>query len=319
MNVAASLDIDLNQAPVLTPPRLRPGDRVRFVSPASTPDREQVMRRAKILEGWGLRVDFGEHAFDKLSYLAGKDDDRLADFNAALADPEIRAIFATRGGKGSYRIADRLDFAAVRRDPKFVVGFSDITALHLSLIRNCRLTGIHGTVMDARYGSAHEGNGLLRDMLFGGGDIVLRSRPEENTAVLTTRGKATGRLIGGNLEMIATCAGWALPSLAGAILLIEAVTLQIGQVDRVLTMLRKAHHLDGVAGIAVGQFTGFSPSSGGLTVIDLLRDHLHPLGVPILGGLPLGHGEHPLSVPVGAIAILDAASGTLTVPWYLGK
>ena len=83
--------------------------------------------------------------------------------------------------------------------------------------------------------------------------------------------------------------------------------------------LRKARHLDDVAGIAAGQFTGFSPSSGGLTVIDLLRDHLHPLGVPTLGGLPLGHGDHPLSVPVGAIAILDAASGTLTVPWCLGK
>lgn len=311
MNVTA---IDLNQAPVLTPSKLKAGDKVRFVSPASTPDREQVMRRAKILEDWGLRVDFGEHAFDKISFLAGRDDDRLADFNAALNDPDIRAIFATRGGKGSYRIADRLDFAAIRRDPKFVVGFSDITALHLSLIGNCRLAGIHGTVMDAR-GEVHEGNEMLRDMLFSGGDVVLRSRPEENTAVLTTSETAGGRLVGGNLEMIATCAGWALPSLAGAILLLEAIEMQIGQVDRQLTMLRKAGHLDGVAGIAIGQFTRFSASSGGVTVVDLLRDHLGPLGVPILGGLPIGHGAWALPTPVGTMATLDTSAKTLTVQW----
>lgn len=300
---------------ILIPPRLRPGDKVCFVSPASTPDRDSVLRRAKALEDWGLRVDFGEHAFDKFSYLAGKDDDRLADFNAALGAPEIKAIFATRGGKGSYRIADRLDFDAARRDPKFVIGFSDITALHLSLARHCGLVGIHGTVMDD--GAAGEGNALLRKTLMEGGDIVLRPRPEEDTSALTTAGTATGRLIGGNLDIIATAAGWALPDLRGAILLIEAVGLQIGQVDRHLTMLRKGRHLDGLAGIAVGQFTGFTLSSGGLTVIDLLRDHLHPLGVPILGGLPLGHGEEPRPVPVGAVAILDATRGELTVPWRL--
>lgn len=301
----------------MIPSKLKPGDRVRFVSPASTPDREQVLRRARLLEQWGLRVDFGEHAFDKLSFLAGTDEDRLADLDAALSDPDVRAVFATRGGKGSYRIADRIDFSAVRRDPKFVVGFSDITALHLGLIRNCGLACIHGAVMDEIEGSPLEGNELLRRMLMEGGDVVLRSRAAETTSALTTSGTAAGRLIGGNLDMISTCAGWALPSLSGAILLLEAVELQIGQVDRQLTMLRKGGHLAGVAGIAIGQFTKFAPSSGGLTVIDLLRDHFGRVGVPILGGLPLGHGELPLPVPVGATAILDAERGTLTVPWRL--
>jgi len=110
----------------LTPAKLRAGDKVRFVSPASTPDRESVLRGSEILESWGLRVDFGEHAFDKLGYLAGTDEERLSDLNLAFGAPEIRAIFATRGGKGSYRIADGIDFDAVSRDPKFLVGFSDI-------------------------------------------------------------------------------------------------------------------------------------------------------------------------------------------------
>jgi muramoyltetrapeptide carboxypeptidase len=296
---------------VLIPPKLKAGDRVRFLSPASTPDRDQVMRRAKILEDWGLRVDFGEHAFEKLSFLAGKDDDRLADFNAALNDREIRAIFATRGGKGSYRIADRLDFSAARHDPKFVVGFSDITALQLALDKNCGLVGIHGSVMDAS--ASHATNVALHQLLFAHGGAVLVSRPDESTAVLTTRGQARGRLVGGNLEMIATCAGWALPRLDGAILLLEAVSMQIGQVDRILSMLRKAGYLDDLAAIAIGQFTGFAPSSGGLTVIDLLRDHLEGIRVPILGGLPVGHGEDWRPVPHGAQALLDASAGNLTV------
>ncbi|MEP9386943.1 LD-carboxypeptidase [Mesorhizobium sp. KR9-304] len=305
------MDISSAYRSTIMPPTLMPGDKVRFVSPASTPDRDSVLRRAKILEGWGLRVDFGEHAFEKLSFLAGKDDDRLADFNAALGDPEIRAIFATRGGKGSYRIADRLDYGALRHDPKFVVGFSDITALLLALDRNCGLVAVHGSVMDES--GSHPTNMALRRLLMEGGGVLLTARTNENTAVLTTGGRASGRLIGGNLDTIAACAGWALPKLDGAILLLEAVEMQIGQVDRQLTMLRKAGHLDGVAGIAVGQFTGFRPSSGGLTVIDLLRDHLERLGVPILGGLPVGHGDDWLPVPHGAPALLDASGGTLTV------
>lgn len=235
----------MHSATILAP-RLKPGDTVRFVSPASTPDREQVMRRAEILESWGLRVDFGAHAFDKLSFLAGKDEDRLADFNAALNDPEVRAIFATRGGKGSYRIADRLDFEAAKRDPKFVIGFSDITALLLTLDRNCGLVCIHGSVMDEA--ASHPTNAALHRQLFEGVDTVLVPRPDESTAALTTGGQASGRLVGGNLDTIAACAGWALPMLDGAILLLEAVEMQIGQVDRQLTMLRKAGHLDGVAG-----------------------------------------------------------------------
>lgn len=112
--------------------------------------------------------------------------------------------------------------------------------------------------------------------------------------------------------MIATAAGWALPDLNGSILLIEAVDMYLGQVDRLLTMLRKGGHLSGVKGIAVGQFTNFNPS-GGITIIDLLQDHLNHLNVPILGGLPLGHGKSPLSVLIGAVASLDTASRQLII------
>ncbi|CAN5790182.1 hypothetical protein BH10ACT9_BH10ACT9_57360 [soil metagenome] len=131
---------------VVTPLRLRPGDLVRLISPASPPNEVGVAEARSVLESWGLRVDLGENVFTRYGYLAGTDEQRLADFNAALRDPEVRAIVATRGGKGSYRIADRLDFWAARADPKFFVGISDNTALHLSLFRHCRQVGLHGAL-----------------------------------------------------------------------------------------------------------------------------------------------------------------------------
>ncbi len=299
---------------VLTPPPLRPSDRIRFVSPASPPDRDRVLRNAETLQGWGLRVDFGEHAFHKRDYLAGTDEERLVDLNVALRDPEVRAIFTTRGGKGSYRIADRLDFAAARRDPKFLIGFSDITALHLSLLKHCRLIGIHGAFFagPGEEDVSAETSSALRRALTTTDDIVIRSRLEEPTSALTTSGTVTGRLIGGNLDMVATAAGWALPDLHGAILLLEAIGLYRGQVDRQMTMLRKAGHLDGLAGVAVGQFTDFEFDLR-FSVIDILREHLDVLGVPVLGGLPLGHGRSPVSALIGTVAVLDAKAGTLTI------
>lgn len=129
----------------LVPPRLRFGDRVRLVSPASRPDREQVARGAELLTSWGLEVELGRHVFDSYGhYLAGRDEDRLADLNDALHDPGVRAILATTGGKGAYRIASGLDFTAARRDPKPLVGFSDNTILHLALWQRCRIVGFHG-------------------------------------------------------------------------------------------------------------------------------------------------------------------------------
>jgi muramoyltetrapeptide carboxypeptidase len=257
-------------------------------------------------------VDFGEHAFREVGYLAGTDDERLADINTALCDDDVRAIFTTRGGKGSYRIAERLDFAAARRDPKFLVGFSDITILHLAQWKHCRIGGVHGALIevDGKFGLQNEES--LRSVLMTEEPIVIRSRGAEMTSTLTTSGVAEGVLLGGNLDMITTAAGWALPSLDGAILLVEAVNMHVGQVDRRLTMLRKAGHLDGLAGIAIGQFTEFQPTSA-FTIVDLLREHLAPMRVPILGGLPLGHGEEPLSTLVGVPATLDATSGYLVV------
>jgi muramoyltetrapeptide carboxypeptidase len=289
------------------PPPVRPGDRLRLVSPASPPERDAVLQQAAILESWGLKVEFGRHVFDRHGYLAGRDEDRLSDLNDALRDPDVRAIVATRGGKGAYRIADQLDFDAVRNDPKLLVGFSDITILHLSLWKHCRLAGLHGAL------SANESGEPLREAMMGESDIVVAAMAGETTAELVSaHGVVSGPLLGGNLSMIATAAGWALPDLAGAILLLEAVDLPLGQIDRDLTRLRKGGWLSGLAGIAIGRFERCKPQHG-VTVIDILRDHILSLDVPVLGGLPLGHGVAALPVMLGLPSSLDPVSGRLTI------
>lgn len=291
---------------------LRSGDTVRFVSPASTPDRDAVAIRAKMFESWGLSVEIAPHAFDRTGYLAGSDDNRLSDLNEAYRDPKVRAVIATRGGKGSYRIAGRLDFDAIRCDPKPLVGFSDITALHLSIWKHTHIPTVHGSLTEDHAGRLSKpAAAMLRHILMTRDPIVLERTTDDPTASLSTSGQASGPLVGGNLDMLATTAGWALPPLSGAILLIEAVGLHPGQMDRPLTMLRRAGHFEGIAAVAIGRFTDCTPGREG-SQIEMLREHFSSLAVPVLGGLPIGHGPHALGVPIGEAAILDADAGTLT-------
>ncbi|MEM6495501.1 MAG: LD-carboxypeptidase, partial [Pseudomonadota bacterium] len=140
---------------------------------------------------------------------------------------------------------------------------------------------------------------------------VMRARADEPTSVLTSGGVAKGRLIGGNLSIMGTSAGWLLPNLQGAILIIEAIDMGPGLIDRTMQMLHRGGHLDGIAGVAVGQFEQVNLKPP-LSAIDLLREHLGRLNVPILGGLPIGHGHDPLTIPLGGMVRLDADSRCLS-------
>lgn len=289
------------------PPRLRRGDRVRLVSPASWPTEELLAESVRTLESWGLTVEVGEHALDRHGYLAGLDEDRLADLNAAYRDPGVRAVIATRGGAGAYRIADGIDFAAVRADPKPLMGFSDITNLHLALWRHCRIAGIHGFLAGARSAES------TRRLLFETEPTTLHRDPDALTAAVSFPGTATGNLVGGHLGTVIGFIGAGLPSLDGAILFLEAPrAIGLGQVDRQLTHLMRSGSLRGLRGVALGRFPGFEDyTDRGWTVLDVLRDRLGALDVPVLGGIDVGHGDDPLSVPLGPVAKIDG--DTLTV------
>lgn len=288
---------------------------MRIVSPASTPDPAGVAATQAELESWGLHVQLGTHVFDEWGYMAGRDEDRLADLNDAFRDPVVRAVVTSRGGAGTYRIADSIDFDAVRRDPKPVIGYSDITYLHAALWRECRLTSIHGAVASGAHAAA-----TLRQLLMTETPVVTHRDPQTYSAQIMVHGHATGPLVGGNLSSLTHMVGAGLPSLAGAIVLLEDKRdMGLGRVDRQLTQLTRSGSLHEVAGVALGLFSGFDGyKDRGWTLADVLHDHLDSLGVPVLGGLNTGHNgagqdgrPDQVCLAVGGKATIDTATESL--------
>jgi muramoyltetrapeptide carboxypeptidase len=298
------------------PRRLREGDLVALVAPAGAVPPERARAAVEVLTGWGLRVRMGEHARGRHTYLSGTDDERLADVNAALRDDEVRGLLCLRGGYGAQRIADRLDLAAVRADPKLVLGFSDITALHLALWIGAGLPTVHGpTVTQLDRGAGSLTATAARRALMTAHPVTVTADPQEGTWPVRTPGRAAGLLLGGNLTLLASSAGTAhRPDLRGAILLVEEVGEEPYRIDRLLVQLARAGWLADLAGVAVGQFTDCGTTEVWQpTAADVLTERLGELGVPVLGGLPIGHGPQQVAVGLGVPAVLDADAGTLVV------
>jgi muramoyltetrapeptide carboxypeptidase len=298
---------------ILNPNVLRAGDAVALVSPAGPVAEARVQAAVRELTSWGLRPRVYPHALDAEHFLAGSDANRAADLNDAFADPEIRAVLCNRGGYGVQRILEHLDYDAVRRDPKLVVGFSDITALHAALWNRTGLVTVHGPVA-AQLERGGEFASTLRRALMSTEPMVVQADPAEPTLSVRTSGAVEGTLLGGNLSMLSTCVGTPfMPDLDGAILLIEDVGELAYRVDRLLTHLRNCGILQRVGGIAIGQFSEPGHGNNPVRPPDVLIERLADLGVPLLGGLPIGHGDRNLAVALGSRAILDADTGTLTV------
>jgi muramoyltetrapeptide carboxypeptidase len=273
----------------------------------------KVENAAEVLKSWGLKPRVYPHALDSHSFYAGTDEHRLADFNAALGDPEIRGIFCNRGGYGAQRIVQRLDFDAVLRDPKLVIGFSDITAIHAALWARTGLSTIHGPVASQLERGGVFVSGLRHAAMSTDSVRIVADAAEANFDV-RTRGIARGLLLGGNLSMLSCSVGTSyMPDLTGAILIIEDVNEAAYRIDRLLTHLLNAGVLDGLAGVAIGQFSQPRNSPGAISTSDVLRERLGALRIPILGGLSIGHEDPNYAVPLGVPATLDADAGTLTV------
>lgn len=287
--------------------KLEPGDVVALVSPASWSDESWVDESIATIESWGFEARLGKHADDRFGYMAGGDAERVADLDDAIRDPEVRAILTLRGGCGSLRLLADVDADALRVDPKPIVGFSDITALH-QVWHQAGVPSVHGAVAGTRATT-------VLNLLRGETGEPVRSDSDQYGAYLTTSGTASGPLFGGNLEMLARSVGVVDNDLEGHVLLLEINrTVGLGMVDRALTQLILSGALVGITGVAVGSLEGFDGyEDRGWNVLDVLRDRLGSLGVPILAGLPLGHIENPVSVPLGVECELDADAGTLTV------
>lgn len=295
--------------------KLCKGDLVRLVSPASFPPAEDIVSLKKTLESWGLRCDLGQYVLDQHGYMAGTDANRLHDLNEAFRNPEVRAILTTRGGAGAYRIANDIDFAAVSSDPKPVIGFSDITSIQLALYKYCRLGSIHGCTVGSNAKRS------VKQLLTTTDPIKVYRDNSKISALFEVEGRARGRLIGGNLQMLANSIGVYMPSLEGSILFLEYHKAGLGTIDRFLTQLLRSNVLHGVVGVVLGSFESCRGKvDRGYNVIDVLHDTLSKLNVPVLGGINAGHdlidakGNYDqYALPLGSIANLDTFDGSLII------
>ena len=304
------------------PPRLRPGDNVGLVEPAYfTSDAFDLDAILATIRAMGLVPRPAPNILSRHGYLAGTDAERAAAINAMFADRAIKAIFAVRGGWGSARILPHLDFDLIRRNPKLLIGFSDITALHLALAARTDCPSIHGPNAASAWGALSWDS--FRRLAFEAETPTWRN-PEASADRLAPRnpirtfrpGRASGPLIGGNLTVLTALVGTPyLPSFDGAILFLEDTDEAQYRIDRMLTQLALAGILGRVAGVVFGQCTDCvarnSSSIGGFTLSEVLAHHFTPLGVPAFQGALFGHVPDQFSMPVGVRAEIDAEAGTV--------
>lgn len=289
-------------------PRLPAGARIAVVAPAGPADPDRVRQVPALIEaqGWQARVYPG--CLAREGFLAGPDALRLADLQAAWDDDQVAAVWCLRGGYGSARLLGRFDLIGSRARPKLLIGYSDITALHAQLDHAGVLT-LHAPMpasdllLPGREADAAALFGLLRDGLAAG----TRWAPPLAAGSLRIGGVARGRLVGGNLSLLAALCGtpWQ-PRTAGRLLFLEDVSESLYRVDRLLLQLAQAGLLDAAAGFLLGSFTEADDP------LPVLQHHLGGLGKPVLGGWPAGHGTPHRPLPLGALAVLDADAGCLT-------
>jgi len=297
------------------PDFLDPGDTVGLVSPASAIDPEEGLDRAEHwIRGMGLVPKVGPNAGSRYGYLAGTDAQRAADFNAMVVDPDVTAIFAVRGGWGAARILPLIDWDAVRANPKLLIGYSDVTALHLAYAARAGFATIHGGNATSSWRPVQWES--LWQLAFAGARPVLGGAGVEaatgRAGRTITPGRARGRLLGGNMTIVSTMMGtdW-LPDLTGAILFLEDVGEAEYRVDRMFQQLKLAGVLDGLAGVVFGQCTDCTTAGSGFTLDQVIDQHLAPLGVPAFTGASFGHVGNQICLPSGAEVELDADARTI--------
>lgn len=295
---------------ILKPPRLQVGDTVGLINPASTIDPQDITQVNQTLTSLGLKVKIGKHVFDRYGYLAGRDADRAADVNSMFADNSVKAIIAMRGGWGCNRILPLLDYPSIRSRPKILIGYSDITSLLLAIYARSRVVTFHGPVATSTWNQFS--TDYVQRILFNREAVTMRN-PSLIQVETIVPGKVRGKLVGGNLSVLTAMIGSPyLPSWNKSILFIEEIGEDVYRVDRMLTQLQIAGILNQISGFVFGQCTncklGDEPS---LTLTQVLRDRILPLGIPAWYGAAIGHIKDKFTLPVGVDVEIDANAGTL--------
>lgn len=306
------------------PKRLRAGITVGVVAPSSpAAEDEDVRYGLELVESFGFKVKPGKHVFGRTQYLAGTDAERAADLNAMFADPQVDAIMALRGGYGAMRILPMLDYEMIRRNPKPLIGYSDITALHCAIHQRCGMITYHGQTAMSPFSDYSIGE-FQRVMMQPERRMRIGAPPpfdkgpgkvdRENRITVINPGIARGRLIGGNLTLISCLMGtpWE-PDFEGRLVFLEDVHETPYRIDRMLTQLVISGKLAKAAGLIYGKFTDAEAKGNTFSLEHVLADAAKAAGIPAARGLMIGHVDDNTTVPVGVEAEFDAGTGALTL------
>ncbi|MBI4440918.1 LD-carboxypeptidase [Candidatus Woesearchaeota archaeon] len=306
------------------PKPLRKGDTIGIIAPASpTFDRTDLMRSIQVIKDWGFRCKLGRNVNKKHGYLSGKDWERVEDLNEMFRDKGVRAILCLQGGYGSMRLLPYIDYNSIRKNPKIFIGYSDITALHLAINKLTGLVTFHGPSMVGLappYLSKYTKDYLFRALTKKKPIGQIKPSPDDPWVWTITPGKAQGVLVGGNLSLIAASLGTPYEiETRGKILFLEEVDVEPYHFDQMLTQLLLAGKLKEAKGIVIGECVRCVPADfrpgyySSLSIEDVLVEIVKPLNIPAVYNLPIGHGDHRATLPLGVMATLDAGKGKLIV------
>jgi len=290
----------------LKPPRLRRGDTIGIVAPASHFDLEKFNKGIAVLESMGFNISVPERLFNKKGYFAGSDLERAEMVNRYFADPTIKAIMCARGGYGSIRILSLLDYKTIQQNPKIFIGFSDVSALLSTLYLKCKLVNFHGPTVTTLGSSDNRTKDSLFSMITSG------EKPEidmEN-GVTIQPGSASGSVLGGNLTTLCHLLGTRFqPDFKDCIIFLEDRGEALYRIDRMLSQMKIAGCFSGLAGFILGSFQDCGNEDD---IIRMAGDIFRDVQIPILSGLEVGHDKRNLVVPTGLKATLNADLKVLT-------
>lgn len=307
---------------LLLPQRLKEGDTIGIVSPASAIfETEPFQIAVETFEAMGLKVKLGEFVDNRFGHLAGTDEERAKEFNDMFKDPEVDAVIALRGGSGAARILDKIDYKAIAENPKIFIGYSDITALHLAIFSKTGLVTFHGPLAVSTWNKFSYS--IFRDILFNAESVVLQNPVDKgdnltqvNNRIRTiTPGIAQGQMLGGNLSVMTGIMGsqYFPEDWKNKILYIEDVGEQIYAIDRMMSQLKLGGILDKISGFVLGKCTDCNPGSGygSFTLEEVIDHYIKPLNIPAFSGAMFGHISDNSTIPNGIEAEIDAGSGTI--------
>lgn len=328
---------------MIKPAHLQTGMTIGVIAPASAVrNPKDVDRAVRGLEAAGFKVKLGRHVRDRHGFLAATDKNRLADIHRMFADPKVDGIMCMRGGYGTSRIVDQIDFDLVKANPKVFIGFSDITMLNLAFLRRCNLVNFNGPMASSTFGNTHPSRfgvaGFLRTVCHPAPAGSIWQEHEDRDFRVIRRGRAEGWLTGGNLSLLAASIGTPYEmETKGAIVFMEEIDEKPYTIDRMLTQILQAGKLRDAAGIVIGRNVpdaGFErlekkaarkapqqvkalpallPRSFEPLMDDVFYERLRPLGIPVLTGLPFGHIHDYATLPLGVRATMNSATGDLVI------